>query len=344
MFWLIVLIVAFLLLSGVMAAVDAALLSVTSPEVHELIHQRQNGARALKTVRRELTRAIVVIVIATNTINVLGPVLVSRQTMNTIGAKYLGVVAVVLTIGTILISEIIPKAVGRRYATTIGCLAASPILVLQAILYPVVITLEWLSEFFATGTRQIGTEEQIRTLATMGRRAGYIEQDEGHLIRRTFFLNDRTAENIMTPLSRVVSIAGSSTIGDAVETAQRSAYSRFPVFGATPDEIIGMVLIRDLLAAAADGRRTEPVTSLIRKTEWVYHHVPADDLLRLFRATHNHLAIVRRGNTTLGIVTLEDVLEQLVGSIEDEKDIEHKRTCATAVNRHKPNQQDTSNR
>ena len=216
MIQLIVLIAVFVLLSGLMAAVDAALLSVTGPEVHELVHQRQRGARALKTVRRRLTRAIVVIVIATNTINVLGPVLISRQTIQAFGPACLGIVAAVLTIGTILVSEIIPKAVGRRYATTIGRLSASPILVLQTVLCPVVITLEWLSGFFAEGSRRIGTEEQIRTLTTMGRRAGYIEQNEGHLIRRAFFLNDRTAQSIMTSLPAVVSVHAESKIGEII--------------------------------------------------------------------------------------------------------------------------------
>jgi len=315
------LIIAFLFLSGVMAAVDAALLSITRPEVHELVLQGKRGARNLRSVREQRTRAMIVVVILTNTVNVLGPVLVSQQTVARLGVDALSVVTVVMTLGTIVASEIIPKAVGTRYATLVSRLSALPIRLLQWGLYPLVASLEWLSALFASGHRRIGTEDQIRSLTTIGREAGYIEHDEGHLIHRAFTLNDRTAEDIMTPMKNVVSVAAGSTIGQVLPVVRRAAYSRFPVVGDSPNDILGIVMMRDLLEAAIGDCGADSIRTLIRPTLTVAAGMRSDHLLLRFRDQNTHLAIVRKDGQTIGVVSLEDVLEELVGEIEDELDV-----------------------
>jgi putative hemolysin len=105
-------ILVFLFLSGLMAAVDAAVLSVTRPEIEELIHNHRPGARRLRQVKQQLARSVVVIVVLTNAINVLGPILVSHVAVRRFGPQSLVAVTVVLTLGTIVFSEILPKAVG----------------------------------------------------------------------------------------------------------------------------------------------------------------------------------------------------------------------------------------
>lgn len=328
---LILLIVTFVALSGLMAAVDAALLSVTMPEVHELVLKEKRGAQALRSLKSKLTRAVVVIVILTNTINVLGPIVVSQHAVSTFGHGVLGVVTVVLAIGTIVFSEIIPKAVGTHYAPTIGRLAAFPVRVLQTLFYPLVFVLEGLSRFFTSGQRRIGTEEQIRSLTTIGRRAGFIEHDEGRMIHRAFVLNDRTAADIMTPLDRVVSLRASETIVDAAAKVRSKRYSRFPVLGDSPDDVVGIALIRDLLEAAAEGRGHASVQSIARSVVQVSSDTRSDALLLIFRRRHIHMAIVTDASKTVGVVTLENVLEELVGEIEDERDIEVAKRSGGAV-------------
>ncbi|MEQ9408896.1 MAG: CNNM domain-containing protein [Fuerstiella sp.] len=319
---LVLLILTFLAVSGLLAAVDAAILSVTAPEIHELRLHGKRGADALYRVRKELTRAVVVVVIVTNTVNVVGPILVSQQAVATYGPGILGVISVVLTLGTIVFSEIIPKSLGTHYATDIGRTAALPIRFLQTMLHPLVVSLEWLSKQFTRGTRHIGTEEQIRSLTAIGRRAGYIEQDEHHLINRVFVLNDMTAADIMTPLKEVVSIHHSTTIGEAARQVRSTAFSRYPVFGDSTDDVVGIALIRDILEAVADGRGTESICEVTRPAFSVAARTGTDELLPRFRGRHIHLAVVKNGAETVGVVSLEDVLEQLVGNIEDERDAE----------------------
>lgn len=315
-------VVAFLALSGLMAAIDAAVLSVTHPEIDEMIQLGSWGARRLQRVRRHIRRSVVVIVIVTNTINVLGPILCSHAAFQEFGPEVLGIMTLVLTFGTIVFSEIIPKALGTHYSPLISRVAAPSIQMLDYALYPLVSGLAWLSKHFTKGTRPIGTEEQIRSLVTIGRRAGFIESDESHLIQRAFVLNDRTAGDVMTRLPDVVGLRDDQTIAEAAEVVHRNAYSRYPVFGRSRDAIRGLVLSRDILGALVEGRSTDPLHTIVRPALVIDAARRSDELLVIFRDCHVHLAIVHRNRKTIGIVTLEDVLEELIGEIEDEKDIE----------------------
>lgn len=311
---------SFLVLSGLMAAIDAAALSVTRPEVDEMIVAGRWGAKELRTVKQELTRAVVVIVILTNTVNILGPIIVSQQAFTQFGMQGLSVVTILLALGTMVFSEIIPKAIGTHYAPIISRLSAPVICGLQIVLLPLVVSLECISGLFTTGTRYIGTEEQIRSLTKIGRQAGYIEHDEGQMIHRAFTLNDRTASEIMTPLRNVVSVDHTATLGEAVKLVRGTNYSRFPVFGENANDIQGMILRSELLEAVIDQHVDHIVQTVSREVLMVDVSIPSDRLLILFRERQSHFAIVREKNTTVGVVTLKDVLEELVGEIKDEKD------------------------
>ena len=321
MLQLAILAIVFLGLSGLMAAVDAAVLSVTRPEIEELVQKRKWGSIRLRQVKQQLAFSLVVIVVLTNVINVAGPILVSRYAFQLFAGRGVIIVTVVLMLGTIVFSEILPKAIGAHHAPVIARLSSPAILFVRKLLYPIVVVLAWLSGRFTKGTRKIGTERQIRSLVRIGLQSGHIEHDEEKMIHRAFILNDRTAEDIMTPIAEVKAIAASSSIDEASAEICRSEFSRYPVFGRSIDEVCGVVMSRDVLKSAASDRVDDAVSSLARSPLIVDASDRSDDLLTLFRDRHNHFAIVRRDAKTIGVVTLEDVLEQLVGEIEDEKDV-----------------------
>jgi putative hemolysin len=320
MLWIVLAVIVFLALSGLMAAVDAAVLSVSRPEIEVLIQEKKWGSRRLGQVKKEISQSVVVIVILTNTINVLGPILVSRQAFDLYGAESIVAITAVLALGTIVFSEIVPKALGAHYAPLIARLSAPAILIGRYLMYPLVVGFAWLSKQFTKGTRHIGTEDQIRSLVRIGHLAGYIQSDEGQLIHRAFVLNDTTAGEIMTPLNRVKALGAVFTIKQAAAEVCRSEYSRYPVFGQSTDDIQGIVLSRDVLKATLD-RSSDPLSSITRSAVIVDAQIKSDKLLTLFRDQHVHLAIVQDLGKTVGVVTLEDVLEELVGEIEDEKDV-----------------------
>lgn len=314
-------VVVFIALSGLMATVEAAVLNVSHGEVEELRLQKAWGAEALAAITSRMTQPVVVLVIITNMVNVMGPILAGRKAMQLYGDVSIGILTTVLTLGTIVFSEIIPKSLGSHYAPIVSRSAAPAIRLLIVSLYPLVVALEWLSNLLKSGKRRIGTEAQIRSLTDIGRREGYIESDEEKLVQRAFLLNDKSAADIMTPLKDAVTLQQGTTVREAASHVFRHAYSRYPVFGESPDEVIGLVMSRDILEALIEDKDREPVSTICRPSLIVPADTRADELLVRFRDEHIHLAVVRDQRRTIGLLTLEDVLEELVGEIEDEKDV-----------------------
>lgn len=315
---LVLAILSFVSLSGLMALIESAVLSVTRAEIDELHSAGHPGAPALITVTSRLTRTLAVLVILTNTINILGPILVTRQAIAAFGDTILGLLTALLTILTIVFSEVIPKSLGARGAPRIAAAVAPVLLALTTLLLPVAWLLERLTERINTGERRLGTEDQIRSLVGRGARKGYIEDDEHELITRVFKLNDRTARDVMAPLEAVCGLSSAATVEEAVQTVMTTEHSRYPVFGETPDEVRGITRGRDVLRAFTDGEGGRLIGSLARPGLLVSADTRTDLLIERFRDARTQLAVVRDAGRTIGIVTLEDVIAELVGEIADE--------------------------
>ncbi|MCC9605833.1 hemolysin family protein [Blastopirellula sp. JC732] len=313
-------ILGFIFLSGVAALVDAAVLSVSRSEVEEMVMKKLPGAVALQGVKNRITRAVVVVVIVTNTINILGPILAGNKAIELYGETVIGVVTAILTFGTIIFSEIIPKSLGTHYAPLISRISAPPILALIYVMYPIVLPLDWLSRQLQQGERPVGTEAQIRSLAALGRTAGHIDSDEVRLVHRAFLLNDKSAADIMTPLKDVAAVRQEATVREAAKQVLEHTHSRYPVFGNSVNDVIGMVISHDILGELTEGQDQAPIERLVRPALVINAEMHCDDLLKEFRAQRIHLAIVQQAKKTVGLVTLEDVLEELVGEIGDEKE------------------------
>jgi putative hemolysin len=298
-------------LSGIMALADAAVLSITPSEIETMVQKNLLGARFLKKLYQHITRAVVVIVLFTNTINVLGPILVGQKAVEVFSSTVLGVITGILTFGTIIFSEIIPKSIAVRYSPTVSRIAAPVIQFSIYLLFPVVYILELVSNLFQSGKREIGTEAQIRALLSLGRKAGHIEADEHQLIEKVFTLNDKKASDIMIPWKDVISIDESSSL--AAELGKFNTVSRCPVLG-SDGKVKGMIMLRDVF-----NNQSGKLSDILQPVLFIGPELRSDDLLSKFLKKNTHLAIVQEGSTLLGIVSLEDVIEEIVGEIEDEK-------------------------
>ncbi len=319
---LIILVVGVLVLSAFFAGSEASLLTLTEAEVEAMAQKKKLSGRLLKKVFSWEDRYIIAIVILNNIVNIVGSIAVGQTVVRLYGNAMLGVTTTALTFGLILFSEVIPKSLGVHYAHRISPVVAPIVLAFTIVLMPLIVVFQLITNLFKGGDmRKVGTEEQIRSLATLGRRAGHIEGDEGHLVHRAFILNDKTAGDIMTPLKDIIGVSAEKTVEKAWEKISDIPHSRFPVFGASMHEIEGMLLKSDVLEALYDGRGDQLITEIMRDALVVLGEINGDDLIRLFRDEHKHLAVVQDAEHTVGLVTFEDVLEELVGEIEDETDV-----------------------
>ncbi|MDA0376069.1 MAG: hemolysin family protein [bacterium] len=321
MFELIVVIAIILLFSGFFSGAEAAIVSITDAEVHSMMEKKRVGVSILHRVNKQLNRSVITIVVWNNVVNIVGSIVVGQIVINMYGDAVLAVITTALTFGIIIFSEIIPKAIGIHYAERVALITAPFVLALTILMLPVIVGLEWITNLFKRGERKVGTEEQIRSLVTLGRRKGHIESDEGRLIHRAFILNDKNAADIMTPLKDIIGLTLEDSLKEIWDQIDHEPHSRYPVFGTSMHEVEGMILKQDVLQALYENTDA-PVESIMRETLTVQADMRSDELLSLFRDKNTHQAVVQEDDHTVGLVTLEDVLEELVGEIEDETDVE----------------------
>jgi CBS domain containing-hemolysin-like protein len=287
-----------------------------------MIEAKRMGSKTLKRVHKSINKSVITIVVFNNIVNIVGSIIVGQLVIKMYGDAVLAVITTALTFGIIVFSEILPKSLGIHYAEKVSLLSAPIILLLTLITYPLITGLEWATNLLKSGERKVGTEAQIRSLVTIGRREGHIETDEGQLIHRAFILNDKRARDIMTPLKDVIGVQHSMTVQEASEKVLPIPHSRFPVFGDAINDVEGLVLKQDILESIKDGEGDQAITSIMRDALVVPGWKRSDGLIAIFRDEHKHLAVVQDDKHTIGVVTLEDVLEELVGDIEDETDSE----------------------
>jgi len=321
---LLIAVLAVLIASALASGTEAALFAVGYPQVLAAVDRRLKGALVLRRLQRDLTRPIMAIVIWNNVANIGGSILVGSLAARELGSAWLGAFSALLTFLVILFSEIIPKTLGERNALAVALWVARPVTWLTRLLLPAIVVAELLIRPLTPASERKTSEDEIRALTRQGGREGVIEADESELIQRVFRMNDTTAGMIMTPLAQVDTLEAGRPIGDLTTWTRAATHTRIPLHRADDiNSVVGVVNVRQILQALADGRQEQPVAALAAEPWFVPSSIRTDDLLRTFQARKQHLAVVVDGLGTLqGVVTLEDVLEELVGEIEDETDLE----------------------
>lgn len=310
-----------LLGSALCSASEIALLTVAPVRAQQLAAAGGRRARALLTVRGNVARPIVAIVIVNNVCNIGGSIAVGMLATQHFGERSVGVVSAALTFLIVLFAEIAPKTFAERHAERVALAVALPVKAGTTLLLPMVVLFETLMRPMTGGDRGPTTnEDEIQLLAGIGHQEGVIEQDELEMLRQVFELNDHLAEQLMTPRTAVTWLDASRSLTEATADILASEHSRIVVADGGLDAVVGVALKHELLAGLlSDPGRT--VGSFAREVVAVPGLVRADDLLRTFRQSRRHLAVVvDEWGGTAGVVTLEDVVEVLTGPVVDETD------------------------
>ena len=318
-------ILAVLILDGFVSAAEAALLSVHPSQVEAARLAGRRGAETLSGLKKEVERPLGTLIVLSNIITIMGAFVVGVITSAHFGDTFTGIVSALLTFLVIVFAEIVPKILGERYAEGFALFTGPVLKILTSIFAPLVNFAYRIAQVFTRGNpRRTAAEEEIKAMASMGAQSGSIESDEATMIQQVFRLNDITARELMTPRKRVFHLEGGKSLQELKEKIINSKNSRVVVTASTTlDTIVGIAHQRDLLIALEQGRGTEPLLAFAKKPLFVPTNLHADELLRLFQKTRTHLGIVVNEHGEMsGVVALEDCLEELVGEIIDEKDIE----------------------
>ena len=316
---------AFLLTSAFLSAAEAAAFSLGEPRIRTLTEEGFHGARALWELRSRpggLQTAIPALVSILH--------LVSAGLMMQIGLSATGPNAWPFVLGAavafvVVVGQIVPRAFAARWPIRLALSTAPLLLVLERRLHIVLTPALKLDRILAgrNGAQIVSSDErQVREIAELGQEEGVVDAEEHQLVERAFRLDELTARDVMTPRVDVFALSEALQLRDIIEDLSSVPYSRVPVYGDSVDDITGILYVRQAYAAFATGQKDTPLSKLAREPFFVPGSLSLAQLLRDFQARRIHMGVVAdEFGGTDGLVTLEDVLEELVGEIVDETDI-----------------------
>lgn len=324
MFDLVVLLVL-LVLSGFFSGSETALTSLSRARAESLAKEKRPGAKALWTLKQNTTRMLVIILIGNNLVNIGASALATVIATERFGHLGPGIAVGALTLFILVFGEVTPKSWAAHHAERVSLFAAPVLLVFGRLVFPLVWALErfsdWLHRVTALTTDPTVTESEVMSLVEYGAEEGTIEDEELELIERVFAFNDVRVRDVMTPRGEIFSLPGSMRLSDALPDILNASFSRIPIYGSNPDDIIGFVHLRDILEAVAWGKQDQLLQQFAREPLFVPQTQPIDELFASLRQQKRHLAlVVNEYGMFQGVVTLEDLIEELVGEIYDESD------------------------
>ena len=340
----ILVIVALTLLAGIFVAAEIALVSVRRSRVDQLVDENRRGARRVRRLVDDPGRFLAVIQVAITFIGFLASAVaaVSLTTglADTIrGVPWLagsadGISLVIVTslvaLFSIVIGELVPKSLALAHPDRVSLLLAGPVDLLGRLLAPLVRLLTWLTRAIvrplgADVTREAQiTAEELKLIVERGGEEGVLEAEEEQMIHAVIELGDRRVHEVMVPRTDIVGLPADATVDEAIDRIVSQGHSRVPAYDGSLDQIAGILYAKDLLPfLKASAVEPPAVRSLLRPPVFVPESMSIDDLLHEFQRRKVHLAVVLdEYGGTAGLVTIEDLLEEIVGEIQDEYDTE----------------------
>jgi CBS domain containing-hemolysin-like protein len=316
-------------LAGLFGAMDAALQRVSPARVEELRRDGVRRAARLEQLLEERARAVALLLLLRIVCEMVAAVLLAVVLVGVLGATWQTVLvaAAVMTVVSYVLIGVGPRTLGRQHAHPIALATAGVVLLLVRVLGPVATLLILVGNAITPGRGYrdgpFSTEVELRELVDLAEERGVVESGERNMIHSVFELGDTIAREVMVPRTDVVWIERTKTVRQALALALRSGFSRIPVIGENVDDVVGVVYLKDLVRRSqnlGEGRGPR-VEELMRPPAFVPESKPVDELLRDMQARRTHIAIVvDEYGGFAGLVTIEDILEEIVGEIADEHD------------------------
>lgn len=318
--------------AGVLAGTESALTSISRLRVDEMIDDGRRGAERVRRVLADLPRYLNVILFVRKGCELTATVLVAVLLLDrndSQGVALAETVAIMLVVSYVVVG-VGPRTLGKQRPESWVRPGALLALVLATILGPVTRILIALGNALTPGkgfrSGPFSSEEELRDLVDQARERGLVEEEQHEMIHSVFELGDTIARELMVPRTEMVWIEKGKTLRQTLSLALRSGFSRVPVTGENLDDIIGIAYIKDVAKRIHDyheAESTEKVEQWMRPATFVPESKAADELLREMQARQIHLAIVvDEYGGTAGLITIEDILEEIVGEIADEFDDE----------------------
>jgi CBS domain containing-hemolysin-like protein len=324
--------VLLILLAGLFSGAEAALSRVSRVTAEDMLREGRRGAQRLQQVVVDPARYLNLLTLLRVASELVATVLVTVVCLHSFDATWQAVLVAgsVMVVVSYIAVGVSPRTIGRQHAASVALLGARFVTPLARVLGPLPQLLILVGNALTPGKGfregPFASEAELRDLVDLAQENRLIEDRERMMIHSVFELGDTIAREVMVPRTDVVFIERHKTLRQAISLALRSGFSRIPVVGEGTDDVLGVAYLKDLIRRTyeyRDGESTEKVESVMRPAVFVPESKPIDELLREMQTKQTHIAIVvDEYGGTAGLVTIEDVIEEIVGEITDEYDIE----------------------
>jgi CBS domain containing-hemolysin-like protein len=316
-------------LGSVFAAIDAAVSTASIARVQEMVRDERPGAVRLAKVMADRPRYINLVVLLRIVCEISATVLLAQFFYRQVSRDWgLFIAAAVMVVISFVVIGVGPRTLGRQNAYSIALVSALPLQAISVLLTPISRLLVVLGNMLTPGrgfrNGPFASEIELREVVDLAQQRGVVAADERRMIESVFELGDTPAREVMVPRTEMIWIENDKSAAEATSVAVRSGHSRIPVIGENVDDIVGVVYLKDCVQQAyyssASGRETA-VSEVMRPAVFVPDSKPLDQLLREMQRMRNHMTLlVDEYGAIAGLVTIEDVLEEIVGEIADEYD------------------------
>ena len=325
-----IIVIILLVLSGFFSASETALMTVTPAKVRTLVEAKKPGSHYLAQLKKHQHKTLITILVGNNFVNIAASALTTVMMTEYVGSAAVGLATGVLTLIILIFGEVVPKSLATTYAPRLSLLVSPPLYIMGAALTPLIWLLDGLVRvillILGTEKQKQVTEEELIAMASIGEEEGSIDEHERELIENVLEFNDIQVGEIMTPRAHIDAVPENYDLEEATQFIIHHTHSRIPVYREKLDNIVGILSIKDLLRYLHDEDQDDYDDITLRKVELarplkVSAKMQIHDLFHKFKNQKTHIAmVVDKKGQLAGLITMEDLLEELVGDIEDEED------------------------
>lgn len=325
-FWLFLL----LLFSAFCSASETAITTTGHAKLLAMAQARPFYRIFFNWLMNDVQRVLTVCLILNNVFNIAASTLATTLALQLFGQRALFYVVPIMTIMIVIFGEILPKSMAMVYPDRVLLFATPVMRGLDFVIYPFTCLMQfgvrfigWLFHLDLQRQSAFVTREEIEQMVTIGEQSGALEPVERRMISGIIDFEETRVYEIMVPRIDVVALEASDTIGEAMEVFIKHGHSRLPVYDGNPDNIVGILYVKDTLKHLVASDLQQSVGSLVREPMFVPESIRTVELLEAMRRDHVHIAVaVDEYGGIAGVVTMEDLLEEIVGEIQDEYDQE----------------------
>ncbi len=329
----IILLIILIGLSGFFSASETALTAFKSNNLEDVEDEHPKVAELLRKWLKKPNEMLTGILLGNNIVNILASSIATAVTFAMIGSsgRAIAMVTLCMTVVILIFGEITPKVVAKNYSSKVAMLVILPIYYVSLLTLPVIKILIFISKIIGkifgihiSDENLMITEADIRSYVNVGEAEGVIEEDEKEMIHSIFEFGETSAKEVMTPRTSMFALEADQTIDEVWEEIKENGFSRIPVYDEEGiDNIIGILYLKDLLDIVKSGKTDVPVGDYLREVYFVPETKSIMEILEEFKRKKVHIAIaLDEYGGTVGVLTIEDLIEEIVGEIQDEYDKE----------------------